>query len=83
MKKWISNWPWTATTKAVFLLLAVVAVIVGLIKEIDPNVLVFIGSGLGIGVAGTIGKRATTKVELEERSEKDIVPEHPDSEFTP
>ena len=85
MKKFLIDWPWTQTTKAVFLLLAVVAVVVGLVKGDEGlgNVFVFIGSGLGIGVAGMIGKRATTKPELEGRQSKEIDPLHPEVEYTP
>jgi hypothetical protein len=33
LKKFIIDWPWTQTTKAVFLLLAVAAVVVGLVNS--------------------------------------------------
>jgi hypothetical protein len=84
LKKFIIDWPWTQTTKAVFLLLAVAAVVVGLVKGAENlgNVYTFVGAGLGIGIAGMIGKRATTKVELEE-SQKHLDPQQPDVEFTP
>jgi hypothetical protein len=85
VKRFLIDWPWTQTTKAVFLLLAVVAVVVGLVKggEDLGNVFTFIGAGLGLGIAGGVGKRATTKVELEGLERKTIDPQQPDVEYTP
>jgi hypothetical protein len=68
LAKHVEEWPWTQTVRGTFVLLTLgtfVGILVGLTERFPDWWPSFVLIGLGLGVAGHLGKRVTHKESLQ------------------